>query len=116
LDWLSPIRQIFDFFLPFLDRLPAIRAFLAFILVFLLPGFAWTLILFRGINILERVALSFGLSIALVTLSLLGLNLVFGVRITGLNALLAIAVVTIIPVAFHYLKKTTRRTSRRSPS
>ncbi|HEY82020.1 MAG TPA: DUF1616 domain-containing protein [Dehalococcoidia bacterium] len=109
MDWLSPLRQIFDFFLPFLDRLPAIRAFLAFILVFLLPGFAWTLILFRGINILERIALSFGLSIALVTLSLLALNLLFGVRITGLNALLVIAVVTIIPVAFHYLKKVISR-------
>jgi len=111
LDWSSPIRQILEVILPFLDRLPVIRALLGFIIVFLLPGFAWTLIFFRKVNILERIALSFGLSIALVTLSILALNLLFKVRITGLNSLLIIIVVTIIPVAFYYLKKIIRRSS-----
>lgn len=111
MDWSSPIRQILEVILPFLDRLPVIRALLGFIIVFLLPGFAWTLIFFRKVNILERIALSFGLSIALVTLSILALNLLFKVRITGLNSLLIIIVVTIIPVAFYYLKKIIRRSS-----
>ncbi|MBA7657087.1 hypothetical protein ES703_65018 [subsurface metagenome] len=108
MDWLSPIRQIFEFVFPFLEKLPAIRAILGFILVFFLPGFAWTLVFFKNINIIERIALSFGLSIALVTLSILVLNALIGVRITGLNSLLIIIVITIIPVAFYYLKRFTK--------
>lgn len=105
MDWLSPIKQIFEFALPFLDKLPAIRAILGFILVFLLPGFAWTLVFFKNINVIERIALSFGLSIAVVTLSILTLNVLIGVRITGLNSLLIIIIVTIIPVTVYYLKR-----------
>ena len=105
MDWLSPIRQIFEFALPFLERLPVIRALLGFILVFFLPGFAWTLVFFKQVNVIERIALSFGLSIAVVTLSILVLNVLVGVRITGFNSLLIIIVITIIPVGFYYLKK-----------
>ena len=108
MDWLSPIRQIFEFVFPFLEKLPAIRAILGFILVFFLPGFAWTLVFFKNINVIERIALSFGLSIAAVTLSILVLNALIGVRITGLNSLLIIIIITIIPVAFYYLKRFTK--------
>lgn len=109
MDWLSPIRQIFEFALPFLERVPIIRALLGFILVFLLPGFAWTLVFFKQIKVIERIALSFGLSIALVTLSILTLNVLLGIRITGLNSLLIIIVITITPVAFYYLKRIMKR-------
>ncbi len=105
MDWLSPIRQIFEFALPFLDKLPAIRAILGFILVFFLPGFAWTLIFFKQVNIIERIALSFGLSIAVVTLIILTLNVLIGIRITGLHSLLIIIIITIIPLTFYYLKR-----------
>jgi len=65
-DWLSAIRDIIGSAIPFLDSLPAMRVILGFILVFFLPGFAWTLVFFSGrqINIIERLALSLGLSIA----------------------------------------------------
>ena len=111
MDWLSPIRAIIDFALPFLDHLPVIRAILGFILVFFLPGFAWTLLFFRGkqINIIERVALSFGLSIAVVTLSILALNKLIGVKITGFNSLSIIAAITIIPLVFYGLKRLIER-------
>ena len=99
------IGQIFEFALPFLDRLPALRAVLGFILVFFLPGFVWTLVLFKRVNIIERVALSFGLSIALVTLSILVLNLLLDVKVTGTNSLLIIIVIVIIPLAVYYLKR-----------
>ena len=105
MDWFSPIKQVFDFFLPFLANVPVIRGFLGFIIVFFLPGFAWTLIFFKQIKLIERIALSFGLSIAIVTLSILSLNLLFGVKITGLNSFLTILIVTIIPVACYYLKR-----------
>ena len=105
MDWLSPIKDLFGFVFPFLERLPAIRALLGFIAVFFLPGFAWTLVFFKRITIAERVALSFALSIAVVTLSLLSLNKLIGVRITGFNSALIIIVITIVPVVFYYLKR-----------
>ncbi len=98
MDWFSPIIQIFTSVAP-------VRAVLGFILVFLLPGFAWTLVFFKQINVVERIALSFGLSIAVVTLSILVLNVLLGMRINGLNSVLTIMVVTIIPVALYYLNK-----------
>ena len=107
MDWLSSIREIFGLALPFLERLPFVRAILGFILVFLLPGFAWTLVFFKGkqIGVLERGALSFGLSIALVTLSLFFINKVIGIGINGFNAVLIIMAITIVPVTFYYLNK-----------
>ena len=103
MDW--SIGQIFEFAVPFLERLPTVRAILGFTLVFFLPGFAWTLVFFKRINVIERIALSFGLSIAVVTLSILILNVLIGIRISGANSLLIIIVITIIPVVFYYLQR-----------
>ena len=107
MEWLSSIKEIFGFALPFLERLPVIRAILGFILVFFLPGFAWTLVFFKGkqINAVERVALSFGLSIAVVALSILALNKLIGIRITGSNSVLIIIVITIIPVVVYCISR-----------
>lgn len=109
MDWLSPIREVFEFIFPFFERLVIIRAILGFILVFFLPGFAWTLIFFRGINAIERVALSLALSIVVVTLSLLLVDRLVGIRITGFNSVLVIIVVTILPVAAYYLSRFIKR-------
>ncbi|MCJ7744327.1 MAG: DUF1616 domain-containing protein [Dehalococcoidales bacterium] len=114
MDWLSPIREVFGFITPFLERLPVVRAILGFILVFLLPGFVWTLIFFRQTSVLERIAFSFGLSIAIVTLSILFANLVFGMRITGFNSVLVIIVVTILPVAIYYLNRLVKKRKKKA--
>ncbi|MFC1907296.1 DUF1616 domain-containing protein [Chloroflexota bacterium] len=100
------IETILDFSLPFLDSVPAIRGIFGFALVFFLPGFAWTLIFFDGrqINVLERLVLSIGLSIATVALSILAANRLFGLSITGTNSVLVILVITAIPTAWYYLK------------
>lgn len=102
MDWL---RELLGFAFPFLERLPIIRMLLGFILVFFIPGFAWTLVFFRQVNVIERVVLSFGLSIAVVTLSLLLLNKLIGIRITGFNSIFVIIAVTIIPLAYYYLNR-----------
>ena len=99
------LGQIFNFAIPFLERLPIVRAVLGVILMFFLPGFAWTLVFFKQINIIERIALSFGLSIAIVALSIIVLNVLLGIRINGGNALLIIIVLTGIPLAVYYLKR-----------
>ena len=109
MDWLSPIRELFGFVFPFLERLPIVRAILGFILVFFLPGFTWTLVFFRQINVIERVTFSLALSITVVTLSLLFINRLTGIRITGFNSVLVIVVVTILPVVAYYLNRVIRR-------
>ncbi len=81
------------------------RAILGIVLMFFLPGFAWTLVFFRQITLLERFVLSVGLSIAIVTLSILALNILVGIRITGFNSLLIIITVTVIPLVFYYLRR-----------
>ena len=97
-----------DFFgavLSFVESLPVIRGILGFILVFFIPGFAWTLVFFKQVTILERIALSFGLSIAVVTLSILALNTLIGISINGLNSVLIITVITVVPIAVYYLNQ-----------
>ncbi|MFC1874074.1 hypothetical protein ACFLYX_02095 [Chloroflexota bacterium] len=103
MDWLSPLKEITDFVVPFLEGVPAVRAVLGVLLVMFLPGFAWTLVFFRQLRVLERMVVSFGLSVAVVTLSLFSINLLLGVKITGLNSVLAIIILTIVPVAIYYL-------------
>ena len=98
MDLLNMIKQALDFSLPLLEQVPFLRAFLGFLLVFFLPGFAWTLLLFRRVVLIERVVLSFGLSIAMLTLVVCALNLLFSIKITGLNTFLTIIAITIVPV------------------
>ena len=78
-----------------------IKAVFGIILVFFVPGFTWTLVLFKQITHLERLVLSFALSLALVTLSILGLNVAINMKITGLNAFLTILMLTITPLAIY---------------
>ncbi|MBI3040055.1 MAG: DUF1616 domain-containing protein [Chloroflexi bacterium] len=105
MDWLSPVGELFGFAFPILERLSVIRVILGFILVFFLPGFTWTLVFFQQIKVVERVVISFGLSIVVVTLSLFLVNRLLGVRITGFNAVMVIITVTILPVIAYYLNK-----------
>ena len=109
MDWLAPVRGVFDFIFPFLERVVVLRAILGFTLVFFLPGFAWTFIFFKKINVIERVVLSFALSIAIVTLSILLLNVVFGMRITGFNSVLVIIFITVVPAGAYYLNRYIKR-------
>ena len=106
MDWL---KELFGFALPIIDQAPVIRALVGFILVFFLPGFAWTLVFFRQVTAIERIALSFGLSIAIVALGSLSVNQLLGINITGINALLGILVVTAIPAAIYLLRRLAER-------
>ena len=101
------LSQFFGPFLPVLEGAPWLRAGLGVVLAFFLPGFAWTLVFFRGrqINAIERLALSFGLSIAIVVLSIMALNIVFDVRITGFNSVLIIIVVTVVPLIYYGVRR-----------
>jgi uncharacterized membrane protein len=71
-----------DSFLSFLDNIPVLRAIVGVIIVFFVPGFAWTLALFNK------------------------------VKITGTNALITIIVITVIGLAIYLVKRLLRRKSR----
>ncbi len=103
MDLLSPLRELSGVFLPFLDSIPALRVILGGLLVFFLPGFAWTLIFFRQLKPLERIPISIALSIVIVTLGLLFASRIFDTVINGFNAVLIIVVATVLPVAAHFL-------------
>ena len=105
MDVISPIQELFSWAVPVLDNVPIVRVFIGIILVFFAPGFAWTLVLFNQITHLERLVLSFALSLALVILSILGLNVVLDMRITGLNTLLIILMLIIIPLTLYFTQK-----------
>ena len=97
-----------DMFGPLLtvaEHMPLLRAIVAGVLVFFLPGFAWTLVFFGRVNIIERVALSIGLSIALVTLGIIVLNVFLGMPINGVSSLLFIIAVTAIGFAVYLLRR-----------
>lgn len=98
-------NELLDFAVPFAERLPVLRGIIGFIVVFFLPGFAWTFVFFNRVSTIERLVLSMGLSIAIVTLGVLVLHLLFGMKITGGNSLVAIAVIIVAAVATYYVKK-----------
>jgi uncharacterized membrane protein len=103
------LNRLWDTFLPFLDKVPAIRGIIGVIIVFFVPGFAWSLALFRSIKVVERIGISIGISIATVTLSVLALNLFFDINITGTNALVTIAIITIIPLGIYLARRYIKR-------
>ena len=108
---LSVLNRFLEAIASFLQRVPGLREVIAFLLVFFLPGFCWTLFLFAGkqINNVERVALSFGLSIALVTLTIFALNRLAGIKITGTNAVLIILLIIVIGLILYGIRKALMR-------
>lgn len=108
MDWLSPIRDLLGLILPFFEHFTVIRVILGFVLVFFLPGFAWTLVFFRELDVIERATLSLALSIVVVTLSILLVSRV-GMKITGLNSALVIIIITILPVSVYFLNNRIRQ-------
>ena len=57
-----------------------------------------------------------GLSIAIVTMSVLVLHLLFGMKITGINSLVTIAIIIVAAVAAYYIKKFVSRRMKPSPA
>ena len=73
----------------------ALSAILGTVLVVFIPGYAVTLAIFKKdeIDLIERIALSFALSIALVPLLLFYLNLGIGMRIDLASSILIVLLI-----------------------
>ncbi len=72
-------------------------------LVLFLPGYTMSFLFFKEIDLIERIALSFALSIAVVPLLMFYINLV-GVKINTLNVFFVIAGIILVSVFIYHLK------------
>lgn len=98
------LNEVLDFAVPFAEQFPALRAVVGFIIVFFLPGFVWTFVFFSKVNVIERIVLSMGLSIAIVTLGILVLHVLFGMKITGSTSLITIALIIVLAIITYFIK------------
>ena len=73
------------------------------IFVLFVPDFCWSFLFFKrkSIDLVERIALSFGLSIALVPLTVFWLNWIFDMRITELSLILTVSVLSILAIILY---------------
>ncbi len=83
----------FAFGYPFLQSL---RAFLGFAYLIFLPGYVLVRCFFDETDLIEKFALSFGLSIALVILSVMIANMLLRIPLTVASSFLILLVVMII--------------------
>lgn len=81
--------------------LEGLRIFFGSVFILFVPGFAWSYVFFarKSIDWIERVALSFGLSIALVPLTGFWFHWLFQVKMTLLSTSLIVCGLTAIPTA-----------------
>jgi len=82
--------------------LNVLRIIFGSIFILFLPGYTWSFIFFkRGkIDLIERIALSFGLSIALVPLTVFYLNYLLKVKISLADTSIVVGTLVAIPLAF----------------
>ena len=84
--------------------LKSFRIVFGSVYVLFIPGFIISFIFFKKIDSLERIALSFALSIAVVPLVVFYLNLI-GLKISTLNVFLTIAAIIIISIIILKIRK-----------
>ncbi|MFC1948303.1 DUF1616 domain-containing protein [Chloroflexota bacterium] len=81
-----------------MSLLEIVRMIFGGIFVLFVPGFCWSFLFFKrkSIDLIERIALSFGLSIALVPLTVFWLNWIFDMRITELSVVLTVCGLSVL--------------------
>jgi len=86
-----------------MEIMEILRIIAGSIFVLFIPGLAWSLVFFGRdeIDVIERIALSFGLSIAIVPLIMFYLNYLLGIRITLINSTVTILLITLIPASLY---------------
>ncbi|MFH1788730.1 MAG: DUF1616 domain-containing protein [Candidatus Altiarchaeota archaeon] len=98
--------------------LEIVRAAVGFVLVLFVPGYAATWALFpddKEIDLIERIALSIGLSIALVVLLIYVLNVAAGVKINMVNSLAVIVVITLFCSGVYFMRSSEKPVKVQKP-
>ena len=83
-----------------------LRMIFGSIFVLFVPGFIWSFVFFNKeeIDLIERFALSFGLSIAIVPLVVFYLNYLFSVPINLINVSITIVVICAVGAPFSRIR------------
>ncbi len=81
------------------------------IYVLFLPGLVWTYVFFenKDIDAIERITLSFILSISIVPLVVFFSNTKFGIKITALNVFFIILIICFIASLIKFISKTIKQ-------
>lgn len=90
------------------DSLEIMMTIFSSIFVLFLPGFVWSFVLFprkNEIDWIERIVLSFGLSIAIVPIMIFYINRMTGVKINILNNTIIIVIFVVIGIGTYILKE-----------
>ena len=87
------------------------RMIFGLIFILFVPGFSWSYLLFKRdrIDWVERIALSVGISIALVPLAVLWFNFLFGMGISLLSVSLLVCFLTVIPLVYFRINRYLKR-------
>ena len=89
----------------------SIRIIFGLVFVLFLPGFVIVSLFFKEVDTIEKIALSFALSIAIVPLTIFYLNKI-GIRINTINSLLTIlAIIAITIILRKFVKPKPLKTS-----
>ncbi|MBO8183457.1 MAG: DUF1616 domain-containing protein [Archaeoglobus sp.] len=85
-----------------MEAVEILRIIVGSIYVLFLPGLVWSFVFFNKgeIDWIERIALSFGLSIALVPLSVFWMNYLFKIKINIINVSIIIAILILVPLIY----------------
>lgn len=91
--------------------LNVLRVFFGIVFIFFLPGYAWSFVFFmrRELEWVERIAISFGLSIIAVPLTVFLLYLLFHLPITLVNTAVATSVLTAAPLCYVVIRRLSTR-------
>ncbi|MBM4137696.1 MAG: DUF1616 domain-containing protein [Nitrospira sp.] len=86
-----------------------IRVVFGVAFVLFVPGLAWSYVFFarKSIDWIERIALSLGLSIALVPITVFWLNRLFGMKITLPNVSITVCGLILVPIAYGLVRRST---------
>jgi uncharacterized membrane protein len=100
------------------DAVPVVRAVIGTALVFFIPGFAWTLAICpdKEMKIIERIVISAGLSLALVTTSIILLNITAGIAVNMSNSLMVIFILTAVPLAIYFFRRRLKKVTATKPT
>lgn len=96
-----------------LNYFESFRVIFGSVYVLFLPGWVWSFVFFDGggavqggrkVDLIERIALSFALSIAIVPLAVFYLNLI-GLKISAWSSFFVVLGLVLIGIGFIYLRK-----------
>ena len=90
-----------------MDAVDIVRIIFGSIFVLFIPGLAWSYVFFqkKQIDIIERLALSFGLSIALVPLTVFWFNWIFDIKLSLVNTIFIVLGITAAALVWLFARR-----------